>query len=193
MHADALALPSIVVSSPTTSMPGVCRSVCRAQAESLPELQLTIVFIFRACRGNVDGYPGDQLARAIAAMPFHRIVILTGSGISAESGLSTFRDKAASGPRSTIAMWRRRRATADPRRVLDFYNMRRGAHATVHPTPPIMRSPASRPASGEVVVVTQNVDELHERAGTSRLIPCMARSTRRCAPLAAPGGPGASP
>lgn len=105
-------------------------------------------------------------------MTFERIVILTGSGISAKSGLSTFRDKG--GIWSKIDY--RDVATPegyarDPKRVLDFYNMRRETHADVAPNAAhlaLARLEAEHP--GEVILVTQNVDELHERAGTKRLI-----------------------
>lgn len=105
-------------------------------------------------------------------MTHRRIVILTGSGISAESGLSTFRDK--SGLWSKVDY--RDVATPegyarDPQRVLEFYNMRRGIHATVAPNAAhcaLARLEAEHP--GEVWVVTQNVDELHERAGSRNLI-----------------------
>ena len=105
-------------------------------------------------------------------MRFRRIVILTGSGISAELGLSTFRDKDGLWAKvdyrdvATPEGYRR-----DPARVLDFYNMRRGAHAGVAPNAAhlaLARLEAEHP--GEVTIVTQNVDELHERAGTRRLI-----------------------
>lgn len=101
-----------------------------------------------------------------------RIVILTGSGISAESGLSTFRDK--------DGLWAkidyREVATPegfarDPGRVLAFYNMRRGKHAEVAPNAAhYALARLEREHAGDVWVVTQNVDELHERAGTRRLI-----------------------
>jgi NAD-dependent deacetylase len=105
-------------------------------------------------------------------MSYSRIVVLTGSGISAESGLSTFRDK--------DGLWAkvdfRDVATPegyarDPKRVLDFYNMRRSIHAGAAPNAAhlaLARLETEHP--GEVTVVTQNVDELHERAGTRRLI-----------------------
>ena len=105
-------------------------------------------------------------------MTYQRIVILTGSGISAESGLSTFRDKG--GIWSKIDY--RDVATPegyahDPKRVLDFYNMRRETHASVAPNAAhhaLARLEAEHP--GAVMIVTQNVDELHERAGSKRLI-----------------------
>lgn len=102
----------------------------------------------------------------------HRIVILTGSGISAESGLSTFRDK--------DGLWARvdyrdvatpEGFARDPERVLAFYNMRRGKHAEVEPNAAHHAlARLEREHAGEVWVVTQNVDELHERAGTRNLI-----------------------
>jgi NAD-dependent deacetylase len=105
-------------------------------------------------------------------MRYRRIVILTGSGISAESGLSTFRDKQGLWAEvdyrdvATPEGFRR-----DPERVLAFYNMRRSKHAVAAPNAAhlaLARLEAEHP--GEVWVITQNVDELHELAGTRRLI-----------------------
>jgi NAD-dependent deacetylase len=105
-------------------------------------------------------------------MSFRRIVILTGSGISAESGLSTFRDRDGLWAKvdyrdvATPEGYRR-----DPKRVLDFYNMRRSVHAGVAPNAAhLVLARLEAEHSGEVTIVTQNVDELHERAGTKRLI-----------------------
>jgi len=101
-----------------------------------------------------------------------KIVILTGAGISAESGLSTFRDR--------DGIWARHdwRAVAtpegfarDPAAVHAFYNMRRGAVLAARPNAAhvaLARLEAEWP--GEVLVVTQNVDDLHEKAGTRNLI-----------------------
>ena len=100
------------------------------------------------------------------------IVILTGAGISAESGLATFR-----GP---DGLWEGHRVedvctpealARDPDLVLEFYDMRRRALATVSPNPAheaLARLDAEWP--GELLIVTQNVDDLHERAGATRLI-----------------------
>jgi NAD-dependent deacetylase len=101
-----------------------------------------------------------------------RIVILTGSGISAESGISTFRDK--------DGIWSRYRledvATPEafaraPDRVLAFYNMRRRVHHGVRPNAAheaVARLEKDYP--GEVLLVTQNVDQLHELAGSRNLV-----------------------
>jgi NAD-dependent deacetylase len=95
-----------------------------------------------------------------------RIVILTGAGISAESGLSTFRDAG--------GIWSRVRledvATPEgfarnPAMVQDFYNSRRANVANVAPNAAhhaLARLQAALP--GEVLIVTQNVDDLHDRA-----------------------------
>ena len=102
----------------------------------------------------------------------HRIVVLTGAGISAESGLATFR-----GP---DGLWEGRRVAeictpealaADRGLVLDFYDQRRRALGAVRPNAAhdaLARLDRGWP--GDVLIVTQNVDDLHERAGARRLI-----------------------
>ena len=100
------------------------------------------------------------------------IVILTGAGISAESGLATFR-----GP---DGLWEGRRVEEictpeallqDRDLVLDFYDQRRRALATVEPNA-AHRALAWLDAHwpGELLIVTQNVDDLHERAGARRML-----------------------
>src|SRR5262245_60940417 len=103
---------------------------------------------------------------------FERIVVLTGAGISAESGVATFRDK--DGIWSKVDL--RDVATPegfrrDPRRVHEFYNARRRAHAGISPNAAhqALANLETRHL-GEVTVVTQNIDALHEAAGTRRLI-----------------------
>ncbi|MCO5063230.1 MAG: NAD-dependent deacylase [Rhizobiaceae bacterium] len=100
------------------------------------------------------------------------IVILTGAGISAESGVDTFRAK--------DGIWSkydyRDVATPEgfvrnPKLVFDFYNMRRRGLAKVKPNAAheaLARLEEAFP--GDVLVVTQNIDDLHERAGTKNLI-----------------------
>ncbi len=101
-----------------------------------------------------------------------RIVILTGAGLSAESGLATFRDKG--------GVWAkydyREVATPDgfarnPALVHEFYNMRRRDLKTVAPNAAhVALARLEREHKGEVLIVTQNVDNLHEAAGSSNLI-----------------------
>ena len=103
---------------------------------------------------------------------YERIVILTGAGLSAESGLSTFRDKDGIWAKHNIEDVATPEAFArDPERVLDFYNTRRRANADVKPNAAheaLARLEQNHP--GEVLTVTQNIDPLHEMAGTRRLI-----------------------
>ncbi len=106
------------------------------------------------------------------AAPVRNIVILTGAGISAESGIATFR-----GPGG---LWEGHRVedvctpealARDPEMVLRFYDARRAALAQVAPNPAheaLTRLDAAW--TGGLTIVTQNVDDLHERAGARRLI-----------------------
>ena len=100
------------------------------------------------------------------------IVILTGAGISAESGVATFRgpDGLWEGHRvedvTTPEAFRR-----DPALVHAFYDARRAKLGTVRPNAAheaLARLDAEWP--GELLLITQNVDDLHERAGSKRLL-----------------------
>ena len=105
-------------------------------------------------------------------MSVRNIVILTGAGVSAESGLATFR-----GP---DGLWEGHRVedvctpeafTRDPALVQAFYDARRAKLGTVQPNAAhaaLARLDAEWP--GDLLLVTQNVDDLHERAGSKRLI-----------------------
>jgi NAD-dependent deacetylase len=100
------------------------------------------------------------------------LVVLTGAGVSRESGLSTFRD--------ADGAWQQVRiedvATPegfqrDPRRVHAFYNPRRAQLAEVAPNPAHLALAALEQSwPGDFMLVTQNVDDLHERAGSRRLL-----------------------
>ncbi len=100
----------------------------------------------------------------------NKIVVLSGAGVSAESGLPTFRDTGGlwnSYSWQEVASpegWKRR-----PEVVLAFYNERRLQASRAVPNA-AHRAIASLEASYEVVVITQNVDDLHERAGSSRVL-----------------------
>jgi NAD-dependent deacetylase len=104
--------------------------------------------------------------------PSGRIVILTGAGVSAESGVPTFRgpDGLWEGERvedvATPEAFRR-----DPARVLAFYDKRRDALARVEPNAAhVALARLDREWPGDFLLVTQNVDDLHERAGSTRLL-----------------------
>ncbi len=112
-----------------------------------------------------------------------KIVILTGAGISAESGLGTFRDNGGMWSRVRIEDVATPEAFAlDPRRVHEFYNMRRKGAAEARPNR--AHEAISRLQSewrSEVVLVTQNVDGLHEAAGSTALHMHGALSGALCA------------
>lgn len=99
-----------------------------------------------------------------------KLVVLTGAGISAESGLATFRDSGGlwEGHRvedvATPEAWRR-----NPELVLQFYNeRRRKAREAMPNTGHIILAELER--DFDVSVITQNVDDLHERGGSSKVI-----------------------
>jgi NAD-dependent deacetylase len=99
-----------------------------------------------------------------------KLVVLTGAGISAESGLQTFRD--------SDGLWMgydiRDVATPeafkkDPALVLDFYNMRRRNVLEAEPNEAHIAL-AKLEEHYNVTIITQNIDDLHERAGSSHVI-----------------------
>lgn len=100
------------------------------------------------------------------------IVILTGAGISAESGIDTFR--------SAGGLWEQHRVedvatpegfARNPDLVLNFYDMRRAALAGVEPNPAhAALARLERDFPGDLLLVTQNVDDLHERGGSARVL-----------------------
>ncbi len=103
------------------------------------------------------------------------IVILTGAGVSAESGIDTFRDGG--------GLWEQHRVedvatpeafARDPELVLRFYDMRRAAIQTKEPNAAhhaLAKLDAEWSGdSRNLLLVTQNVDDLHDRAGSTRLI-----------------------
>jgi NAD-dependent deacetylase len=100
------------------------------------------------------------------------IVILTGAGISAESGLGTFRDAGGLWTQVRLEDVATPEAFArDPARVRAFYDARRRAARAAAPNAAhaaLARLEAAMP--GRVLVVTQNVDDLHERAGSRALV-----------------------
>lgn len=98
------------------------------------------------------------------------IVILSGAGISAESGIRTFR--------GADGLWEDHRIedvatpegwTADPATVLDFYNQRRRQLYTVQPNAG-HRALAELESQAKVSIITQNIDNLHERAGSTHVL-----------------------
>ncbi|MEP1611289.1 MAG: NAD-dependent deacylase [Roseobacter sp.] len=101
-----------------------------------------------------------------------KIVILTGAGISAESGLGTFRAEG--------GLWAQHRIedvatpegfARDPQLVVDFYNARRAQAAEAKPNAGhLALARLEAEFEGQVVLVTQNVDDLHEKAGMKQVM-----------------------
>jgi NAD-dependent deacetylase len=98
------------------------------------------------------------------------IVVLTGAGISAESGLKTFRDSDGLWNGYNIEDVATPRAfMRNPQLVLDFYNMRRAEVAKALPNA-AHEGLAALEKNYTVTIVTQNIDDLHERAGSSNVL-----------------------
>ena len=99
-----------------------------------------------------------------------KLVVLTGAGISAESGLKTFRD--------TDGLWENysiydvatpRGFAKDPQLVLNFYNLRRKDVANAQPNK-AHKGLAELEEHFDVHIITQNIDDLHERAGSTNIM-----------------------
>lgn len=99
-----------------------------------------------------------------------KLVVLSGAGISAESGLKTFRD--------SDGLWEEHRVedvatpeafARDPELVMRFYNLRRAQLSTVEPND-AHKILADLEDDFDVHIITQNVDDLHERAGSSKVL-----------------------
>ncbi|TMX38518.1 Sir2 family NAD+-dependent deacetylase [Vibrio sp. Hep-1b-8] len=107
-------------------------------------------------------------------LPYRNVVVLTGAGISAESGIETFRTQ--------DGLWENHRiedvATPEgfernPDLVQDFYNKRRLGlqNPTIKPNPAhIALGKLEQELEGTVTVITQNIDNLHERGGSNNVI-----------------------
>jgi len=109
-----------------------------------------------------------------------KLVVLTGAGISAESGLRTFRDSDGlwEGYQvtevATPEAWRR-----DPQLVLDFYNFRRRDVLAAQPNAAHLAL-ATLQSEYDVTVITQNIDDLHERAGSGKVLHLHGEIFRMC-------------
>jgi NAD-dependent deacetylase len=101
-----------------------------------------------------------------------RVVVLSGAGISAESGLATFRDSGGLWEgHDPMVVATPEAYDADPDLVHRFYDERRAALERVRPNPAHEALARLEAAYGdELLLVTQNVDDLHERAGSERVL-----------------------
>lgn len=112
-----------------------------------------------------------------------RLVVLSGAGVSAESGLKTFRDSGGLWEGhdvyevASIDGWNRNQEL-----VLDFYNQRRRQLKSVKPNN-AHYSIADLEKAFDVTVITQNVDNLHERAGSSNVVHLHGELTKACSSI----------
>ena len=116
----------------------------------------------------------EEWREAFAAIDLTRntyVTVLTGAGVSAESGVPTFRGE--------DGLWRNYRAeelatpqafAADPRLVWEWYDWRRSIISGKEPNPAHYAITAIENLFDRFLLITQNVDGLHRRAGTRRLV-----------------------
>lgn len=109
-----------------------------------------------------------------------KLVVLTGAGMSAESGISTFRD--------SDGLWEKYRIeevatpegfAANPKLVLDFYNHRRRELLDTHPNAGHLGL-AELEKNFDVRIITQNIDNLHERANSHHIIHLHGELMKTC-------------
>jgi NAD-dependent deacetylase len=111
----------------------------------------------------------DEAARTLAAA--ERVVALSGAGISAESGVPTFRESGGLWEEYRIEEVATPEALAgNPRKVWEFYEMRRQNMQSVEPNPGHVALAELETLFEEVTIVTQNIDGLHQRAGSTRVL-----------------------
>ena len=109
-----------------------------------------------------------------------KIVVLTGAGISAESGLKTFRDSDGLWMGYNIEDVATPRAfKKDPELVLKFYNMRRREVSKANPNAAHILL-ANLESNYDVQIITQNIDDLHERAGSTKVLHLHGEIFKKC-------------
>lgn len=112
----------------------------------------------------------QNLIRPSFTIMKQRLVVFTGAGISVESGIPTFRDKNGMwGKYDAMKLASVQGFEEDPQAVLDFYNARRKNLLDVEPNHAHLVL-AELEKQYDVIIITQNVDNLHERAGSSKVI-----------------------
>ena len=131
--------------------------------------------------GVIDAHVLDHLAERLRSA--HGVTVMTGAGISAESGVPTFR--------GADGLWRNYRATdlatpdafaRDPRLVWQWYRWRRGIIGRAAPNPGHLALARLQSRMPAFTLITQNVDGLHQRAGSTDAIELHGNIWRaRCA------------
>jgi len=126
--------------------------------------------MFRKFR-NLSAYISSKSYLSYSSIPMRKkIVVLTGAGVSAESGIATFR--------ASDGLWEGHRVEevaspegwdADPQKVLRFYNERRKGVLDAQPNE-AHKILAQLERNFDVTIITQNVDDLHERAGSTHVL-----------------------
>ena len=128
------------------------------------------IFILPLALVKVNSYVSNVSTKLIVLATKKHIVVLTGAGISAESGVKTFRDH--------NGLWEGHDVMKvaspqgfknDPNLVLEFYNQRRRQLNTVAPNQAHQNLKALE-RDFKVTIITQNVDDLHERAGSKTVL-----------------------
>ncbi len=113
---------------------------------------------------------GKRETQYCVLMAKKKLVVLTGAGISAESGIKTFRDSDGLWEGHDVMEVATPQGWAkNPALVLDFYNQRRAQLAEVEPNAAHFALKELE-ETFEVIIITQNVDDLHERAGSSNVL-----------------------
>ena len=133
--------------------------------------------------------PSQRLLDRLAAAS--RVAVLTGAGVSAESGIATFRDP--------DGLWARFRPEelarveaflANPERVQGWYAYRRAIVHRAEPNPAHRALARMEPCFDEFTLITQNVDALHRRAGSRRVVELHGNLTRNyCIACGTPATP----
>lgn len=120
----------------------------------------------------MTGHDGRSVPRALELSPASKVVILTGAGVSAESGVPTFRGSNGLWEGLPVeAVASPEGFDADPLRVWRFYSQRREGAAAVSPNPGHLAIAKLEASLGDrFLLATQNVDGLHARAGSRRLV-----------------------
>lgn len=133
---------------------------------------MTLAQLANSIIGRMSREVGSQIAQARAWLAAaRRIAVLTGAGISAESGLPTFR--------GTNGLWRQYRPedlatqqafARNPKLIWEWYDWRRSVHAQCAPNDGHRALAALEARCEQFTLMTQNVDNLHESAGSKKMI-----------------------